>query len=247
MQSNPYLNYPQQPNLAQFDYPSKLEDPVTPTQSSSQRKTNDYFGQGNPHADFSLSKPNAVNDVQQLKLQQTIEECQRKLYQLDLQCPKLDHKKQNSTMTNPNLSYSTPKNPSKQANIVTTGSVNNTTYGLLRTVNVPATPLKVNVSEIITNAQNKSVTRQDGPSSQVSSDSGYGGGPVLSQSTINTSKESNDPSQSPNDLSTSMPYSATFCYLNVKIAKNPGLGFSITGGKGFVGNPFKANDPVCTR
>ena len=32
--------------------------------------------------------------------------------------------------------------------------------------------------------------------------------------------------------------------LGVQIVKNPCLGFSITGGKGSIGNPFKPNDPV---
>jgi hypothetical protein len=32
--------------------------------------------------------------------------------------------------------------------------------------------------------------------------------------------------------------------LALQIVKNPGLGFSIAGGKGSIGNSFKPNDPV---
>ncbi len=32
--------------------------------------------------------------------------------------------------------------------------------------------------------------------------------------------------------------------LTIQIVMNPGLGFSIAGGKGSIGNPFKPNDPV---
>jgi hypothetical protein len=247
-QTNPYLNHQQPSSLAQYEYPSKSNEHVI--------TKNSYLNQSNTRDDFLSPKPNAFDDLQQLKLQQTLEDCQRKLQQLELhQTPQQQHKKLNfnssiMTTASANVSCSSPKNSSRQANIVITNSGNKVANGLLRTINVPATPLKVNTSEIILNGtSSKNTTIQDGPSSQVSSDSGYSGGATLLQSSSDISKESIDTNlnscvYASNHDRTSMPYSATFSYLNVKIAKNPGLGFSITGGKGFIGNPFKENDPV---
>lgn len=98
-----------------------------------------------------------------------------------------------------------------------------------KTLQVPtSSPLKVNITETKWIGNSKMFLQNDGPSSQVSSDSGYSGQTIINLN--NLAKNESDIEEK-------------CSYLNVTIVKSNGLGFSIAGGKDSIGNPFKYNDP----
>jgi hypothetical protein len=127
--------------------------------------------------------------------------------------------------------------------------------GRASSLSIPSSPLKVNVNDIKwsnlkTNnnlLQNINNIITEAPSSQLSSDSGYSGqtaiqmmnGKINSLNSSPTINETND------NYLPAYEYQIKFKtnLFVVQVVKNPGLGFSISGGKGSVGNPFKPNDP----
>ena len=116
-------------------------------------------------------------------------------------------------------------------------------------IKIPTSPLKVNVNV----KENHINLTNEAPCSQVSSDSGYSGLTAL-QMINNKTEDDADLSPNENDSNDSYPppyesheRTKNDNILAIKIVKNPGLGFSISGGKGSIGNPFKPNDPVCLK
>jgi len=106
-------------------------------------------------------------------------------------------------------------------------------------IKVPSSPLKVNVN--VKPNQNNFIN--DAPSSQVSSDSGYSGLTSL-QMIHNKIENYIDLSPTKYDSNDNLQLSPLMNLKFIQIVMNPGLGFSIAGGKGSIGNPFKPNDPV---
>lgn len=118
----------------------------------------------------------------------------------------------------------------------------------IATANILSSPLNVNVIDTKwTNSKNKSVIN-DAPSSQVSSDSGYSGQTAMQ--IMNNKLNSLSSSPTTNDLNDSFTQTSYEYHkqgnnlLAIQVVKNPGLGFSISGGKDSIGNPFKPNDKV---
>ena len=124
---------------------------------------------------------------------------------------------------------------------------------LVTTISIPSSPLKVNVNDAKwMSLKNNNINNiiNEPPSSQLSSDSGYSGQTAIQ---IMNNNKINSVNSSPITNESNDSYLPSYEYhqqklnnnlFSVQVIKNPGLGFSISGGKGSAGNPFKPNDPV---
>lgn len=152
-----------------------------------------------------------------------------------------------------NFIHQKNKSPNSSPLLNTQITRQNFLNGKSSAMNIPSSPLKVNVNDMKwTNLKINNISNNNGndaPSSQLSSDSGYSGQTAIQVmnskiNSLNSSPTTNDQNDS---FLPSYEYHQQKQKTNlfaVQVIKNPGLGFSISGGKGSIGNPFKPNDPV---